>query len=93
MKTKRDVVRRTGREDEELCQGLKIHSEVGFREMASGSMHRVKTCKPGAQAAILAETPLVQQKGGGGFQGTLVCRDPAFPLSHHCNSATSIFLS
>lgn len=57
--TERDVVRRTGREDEELCQGLRIHCEVGFREMVSGSMCRVKPCRPGAPAAILAVAPLV----------------------------------
>lgn len=65
--TERDVVRRTGSEDEELCQGLKIHFEVGFREMVSGSVRRVKPCRPGAQAAILAVTPLVQREGGGGL--------------------------
>ena len=67
-------MRRTGREDEELCQGLKIHFEVGFREMVSGSRRRVKPCRPGAQAAILAVTPLVQERrrrGGWGVGGGL----------------------
>lgn len=86
-------MRRTGREDEELCQGLKIHFEVGFREMVSGSMHRVKPCRPGAQAAILAVTPSAQQQRGEfALQGTSVYWDQPFPLSHCCSNATSIFL-
>jgi len=81
METGRDVARRTGREDEELYQGLKIHFEVGFREMVSGSALRVKPCRPAARAAILAVTPwwIV-------LQGTPVCQNTSFPLFHRCTN-------
>lgn len=69
VETERDVARRTGREDEKLCQDLKTHF---FREMVSGSMHRVKTRSTRAQAAILAVSPFWGWWGrvcaGGGFK-------------------------
>lgn len=69
VETERDVARRTGREDEKLCQDLKTHF---FWEMVSGSMHRVKTRSTRAQAAILAVSPFWgwwgRVCGGGGFK-------------------------
>lgn len=89
--TEKDVVRRAGREEEELCQGLKIHFEVGFREMV------LAACTGSSPAGLELKQPswqwLLQCSGevGVALQGTSVCWDLPFPLSHCCTNATSIF--